>query len=125
MNTGTIMLVEDEPAQRGLIQRILVAAGYEVLEARNGAEALDNYRPDGIDLLITDVRMPCVDGVSLVQRLRAQGEEPRLLVISARPLPGDLPPDGAFLPKPFTREDLLEQVRLLIRRPAPDTPSEG
>lgn len=124
MNAGTVLVVEDEPALRGLIQRMLVGAGYEVLEARNGAEALRGYRPEGVDVVITDVHMPWVDGVSLVHQLWARGNAPRLLVMSARRLESPLPPGAVFLRKPFTREELLDHVRLLTLSASAEVPCE-
>lgn len=117
MNTGTILLAEDEPALRGLIRRVLGAAGYEVIEARNGVEALDALRDrgeKGVDLIIADIHMPGMDGLSLVRRLRLQGCVAPLLVISARHLDTDLPTGSVFLSKPFTREDLVRAVRARI-----------
>lgn len=124
MTAGTVLLVEDEPALRGLIQRVLVGAGYEVLEARNGAEALRHYRPESVDVVITDVHMPSVDGVSLVHQLWAQGNAPQILVMSARRPESTLPPGAVFLRKPFTREELLDQVRLLTLCARADVPCE-
>jgi CheY-like chemotaxis protein len=115
MDAGTVLLVEDEPALRGLIRRMLVSAGYEVVEAKNGAEALGHYRRLSPDLVITDVRMPHVDGLSLLDRLWAQGETPRGVVMSACRLPRALPPGVVFLSKPFTRGELLDYVHLLTR----------
>lgn len=111
MNAGTVLLAEDEPSLRGLIQRMLVGAGYEVLEARNGAEALEHCRSAEVDLVITDVHMPYLDGVSLVQQLAGQATAPLFLVMSARRLEGCLPPGVVFLRKPFTRDELLDHVR--------------
>lgn len=117
MTPQTILLAEDDPSLRGLIGRMLAAAGYVVLEARNGGEALDRCRQQGLDLVITDVSMPHVDGVSVVEHLAAQPSAPPVLVMSARPLDERLPPHTNFLRKPFTRDELLERVRgLTVRR---------
>lgn len=124
MTAGTILLVEDEPALRGLIQRMLVGAGYEVLEARNGAEALQQYQAGGVDVVLTDVHMPHVDGLSLVYQLWNRGNAPQLLVMSARRLESPLPPGAVFLRKPFTREELLDHVRVLTLNIRADIPCE-
>ena len=68
----TILLVEDDPPLRTLIRTILEKDGYYVIEARNGAEAADvaHEHRTPIDLVLTDVVMPHVDGFELVERLR-------------------------------------------------------
>ena len=114
MNRPTVLLVEDEPALRTLIRRMLEAANYGVREARNGAEALGQCRAEGVDLVITDVCMPHFDGVSLVRHLARRPSAPLFLVISAREVPAELPAGAVFLRKPFARDELLAHVRLLL-----------
>jgi two-component system, cell cycle sensor histidine kinase and response regulator CckA len=108
-----ILLVDDEPAVRGLFAQALRQAGYEVLEARNGAEALDVFDgADGkIDLLLTDIRMPFVGGSELAAKLRAKQPELRMLFISGYVSQSDVGPNAALLQKPFVRADLLKAVR--------------
>ena len=113
MSAATVLVAEDEPSLRALIRRLLVAAGYEVLEACNGAEALDICQSQRPDLVITDVCMPHFDGVSLIHHLSRQATAPLFLVMSAQELPALLPPGAVFLPKPFTRDALLEHVRIM------------
>jgi CheY-like chemotaxis protein len=114
MKAPTILLADDEPALRGLIRRMLETAGYAVVEASNGVEALRHCRSQHVDLVITDVCMPYFDGMALVQHLSRLATAPFFLVISARDLPTELPPGAVFLHKPFTRDALLEHVRLLL-----------
>jgi CheY-like chemotaxis protein len=108
----TILLVEDEPAIRRLMSLSLTRAGYRVLEAPNGREAIRIFGAEGatIDVLLTDIRLPYIDGQELIERLRERRRTLKVLAFSASPL--NAPPDGVpFLTKPFSREDLLGAVR--------------
>jgi two-component system, cell cycle sensor histidine kinase and response regulator CckA len=114
----TILLVEDEPAVRQLFAQALVRAGYRVLEARNGQEAMklfDQYG-DSVDLLLTDLRMPYMGGAELVQHLRARRQTLKLICVSGYPAAGDTELTSDFLSKPFSREDLLSKVREVLDR---------
>ncbi|MGE5815602.1 MAG: response regulator [Acidobacteriota bacterium] len=115
----TILLVEDEPAVRGLFAQALRHAGYTIIEARNGAEALEVFdRIDGkIDLLLTDVRMPFLGGSELAGKLLARRPDLRLLYISGYAAKVELGPNAALLQKPFVRADLLRAVRSVLDRP--------
>jgi len=117
----TILLVEDEPAVRDLAQRILRRKGYRVIVASNGREALDLVeRQEGpIDLLVTDLIMPQMDGRELAQRLAAL--RPGLPVLFMSGYTGDtiaqrgvLDPDVAFIEKPFSPEGLARKVREIL-----------
>jgi two-component system, cell cycle sensor histidine kinase and response regulator CckA len=115
----TILLVEDEPAVRQLFAEALARAGYRVLEARNGQEALkifDQYG-DSVDMLLTDMRMPHMGGGELARHLRARRRTLKLLCISGYPgaVEPDLPAD--FLAKPFSRDALLTKVREVLDKP--------
>src|SRR5262249_4583356 len=110
----TILLAEDEEAVRRLTKRILAQAGYSVIDARSGPEALEAAaRHAGpSDLLVTDLVMPGMSGRELTQRLTdARGGLPVVYISGyfGENVPGTLP--MSFLPKPFTREGLLARVR--------------
>ena len=116
--TETILLVEDEPAVRTSVRRILERAGYRVLEARHGLDAklLWETRRDDIALVLTDVVMPEVDGTELASVLRAQSPDVRFVFMSG--YTGDQPvaarrlgPHDVLLEKPFEARTLLERVR--------------
>jgi two-component system cell cycle sensor histidine kinase/response regulator CckA len=115
-----ILLVDDEPAVRGLFAQALRQAGYEVLEARNGAEAIDVFDGAGglIDLLLTDIRMPYLGGSELAAKLRAKQPDLRMLFISGYVSQAEIAPDAALLQKPFVRADLLKAVQEALDRPA-------
>jgi len=117
--TGTILLVEDDPAVRQLTERILTTAGYRVLVGVDGEHALDVARGQpGIDLLVTDVIMPGMNGQQLADRLTEL--RPGLPVIfTSAYTRGVLTHTGddrtvAFLDKPFTAAALTGKVRSVL-----------
>jgi CheY-like chemotaxis protein len=115
----TILLVEDEPAVRQLFSQALVRAGYKVHEARNGQEALKVFdqHGDGVDLLLTDMRMPFMGGAELASQLRMRRNTLKLLCISGYAGGNELEFAGDFLAKPFSRDQLLAKVREILDRP--------
>ena len=120
----TILLVEDNAAVRAFARRALEAQGYTVLEAASGTEALPlaGSQRGSLDLLVTDVVMPGMQGHQLAEQLWADRPDMRVLYISgftensvfSHGIPGR---EGAFLPKPFTAEALGRAVRDAIERP--------
>jgi PAS domain S-box-containing protein len=119
----TILLVEDEASLRRVAQRILSEAGYTVIAAANGPDALVEVgrHPDPIDLLLTDVIMPQMPGPQLAERLLAQRPTVRVLFMSgfAEPLLGSrgfIDGDIELLDKPFAASDLLEKVGQVLQR---------
>ncbi len=115
---GLILLIEDESPLRKLVANVLAAAGYRVLEAANGEEALTLATGQRIDLLLTDVVMPGMSGPELVTRLRATRPELAVLYMSGydRDLIDQktLERTASFLPKPFTPRALLARVVELL-----------
>jgi two-component system cell cycle sensor histidine kinase/response regulator CckA len=115
---GTILLVEDEDAVRDFAVRALTMRGYKVLAASGGEEALEIVEThDGeIDLLISDVVMPSMDGPTLVKAVREKKPNLRIVFISGyaeeafRNSP-DRPEDFHFLPKPFSLKQLTTKVK--------------
>ena len=104
----TILLVEDEPAIRRLMAIELEGAGYRIVEARNGKEALTAFGPD-VDLLLTDMRLPFLEGAQVIERLRARRRTLKVLAFSGYPL--NAPEGVPFLSKPFKRDESLRAVR--------------
>ncbi len=121
----TILLVEDEPALRTLVRRLLASAGYEVLVAEHGQAALELARglSSPVDLLVTDVVMPRLGGGRVARELKSRW--PRLEVLFMSGYTGDeiakhgvLEEGTHFLAKPFTVDSLLRRVRdVLDARP--------
>jgi len=121
---GTVLLVEDDPEVRALFATFLTHAGYHVLEAADGREALEVFerRAAAVDVVVTDVVMPNVSGPALAGALRARRPDVKLLYVSGYNEQGEPGPSGepgaVHLPKPVTRAALLRQVAALIGRPA-------
>jgi CheY-like chemotaxis protein len=125
----TILLVEDEEAVQKIAARSLRRLGYSVLVANHGAAALELvHQQRAIDLLITDLVMPGIDGATLAHQLIQARPGLRVLVVSGysdartRESLATLPPGTGFLQKPFTPEELARQVRLMLQAPTPVGP---
>jgi len=119
--TETILLVEDEETVRGLTRTFLLQAGYNVLEARGGEEAIQLCRahPGLIDLLLTDVVMPEVSGKEVADRLLELRPTTRILFMSgytdeAIVQHGVLDASVEFIQKPFTWVGLTQKIRLVL-----------
>ncbi len=125
---GTVLLVEDEDAVRRFSARALRTKGYKVHEARTGEQALELLADlDGpIDLLITDVVMPQMDGSALIKEVRQARGNLRVICISGyaedalRQRLGEAG-DVHFLAKPFSLAELAGKVKEVLARPAPYT----
>ncbi|MEM7570724.1 MAG: response regulator, partial [Pseudomonadota bacterium] len=125
---GTIMLVEDEDAVRTFASRALGKKGYHVVAASSGQEALDLFEEGlAIDLLITDVVMPQMDGPTLVQHVREAHPELHVIFISGYAQDGIGVAEGLdkidFLPKPFSLTQLAEAVKAAMPLSADDSAS--
>ena len=117
----TILIVEDEPAVREVLRRLLEQQGYNVLTTSNGSEALALHAQHAgtIDLILTDVVMPGMSGFELAQQLTQTGKQPKVLYVSgyseeAILRHGSLERGAAFLAKTFTTETLKRTVRDLL-----------
>jgi two-component system cell cycle sensor histidine kinase/response regulator CckA len=115
---GTILLVEDEEGLRALNARGLASRGYTVLEAGNGVEAIDVLEKSGkpVDLVVSDVVMPEMDGPTLARELRNRNPSLKIIFVSGYAedaFQKHLPEHGqyAFLPKPFTLKQLVAAVK--------------
>jgi len=118
----TLLLVEDEDEVRAVARRVLVEAGYTVLEAANAAEAVQVFdrSPRAIAMLVSDVVMPGLNGHELSQMLRLR--EPRLRTLFVSGYSFDARGDGAessfddesFLPKPYDPAELARRVRSIL-----------
>jgi two-component system response regulator MprA len=120
-----ILVVDDDPALREALSRILSFEGYQVEAVPNGHDALE--RVHAAELMILDLGLPDLDGLEVARRVRGQGHGLPILVLTARGDVGDRVAGldaGAddYLAKPFDLSELLARVRALLRRIAP---SEG
>jgi signal transduction histidine kinase len=118
---ATILLTEDENDVRELLIDMLVGQGFKVVAAANGREALEKARgfTGRIDLLLTDVVMPGGTGRDLAKHLLLERPDLKVLYISGYPEHGARPgtvlePGAPFLPKPFTRDQLLDKIRRIL-----------
>ncbi|WP_030440333.1 hybrid sensor histidine kinase/response regulator [Actinoplanes subtropicus] len=121
---GTILAVEDEPALRDVLRRVLAGAGHEVLIAADGPAALSlaQQHPGPIDVLLTDVVMPHMLGRDLAERFLALSPGTSVLFMSgyARPAldsQGTLDPDVTLVEKPFSKSQLLAAVQRALEHP--------
>lgn len=123
---GRVMLVEDEDAVRMFGARALRNKGYTVVEAASGEEAiamLANGEGDAIDLLITDVVMPGLDGPSMIRQVRETHPDMKVVFISGYTEDSfrkrlDVADDIHFLPKPFTLQQLACKVKKMMEETA-------
>lgn len=118
--SGTILIVEDEKTVRDIACRVLTRAGYEVITAADGIQALEiaGEQLASVDLVLTDVMMPNLNGPELVKRLLEMRSDLRVLFTSGYTDDAVFPPgmvaDMGFLEKPFTPAALLDAVRKAI-----------
>lgn len=106
-STQHILVVDDEEAISYVFERYLSIAGYRVSTANGGADALRVFAAGPADLVITDFRMPGMNGIDLIGRLRALDPDLPALLISANPVDvAAVPDDVRFLPKPVSMPDL-------------------
>jgi two-component system response regulator MprA len=116
-----VLVVEDDGAVRRAVDRALSFEGYDVVTARDGAEALAIVLNDKIEAIVLDVMMPIVDGLEACRRIRARGDTTPILILTARTDISDrvagLDADtDDYLVKPFALEELLARLRALLRR---------
>ncbi|MFE0422223.1 response regulator transcription factor [Streptomyces sp. NPDC058953] len=134
--TDRVLIVDDEPAVREALRRSLAFEGYGTEVAADGLDALaktEAYRPD---LIVLDIQMPRMDGLTAARRIRAGGSTVPILMLTARDTVGDRVTGldaGAddYLVKPFELDELFARIRALLRRsgyaappPAADAPGE-
>ncbi|WP_037608482.1 response regulator transcription factor [Streptacidiphilus rugosus] len=125
-----VLVVDDEPALRDALESSLAFEGYEVITASDGLEALDTVAEQQPDLVLLDIMMPRMDGLTAVRRLRSRGDTVPVLMLTARDAVGDRVTGldvGAddYLAKPFELDELLARVRALLRRSALTTATPG
>jgi two-component system, OmpR family, response regulator MprA len=125
-----VLVVDDDRAVRTALERALVIEGYDVAIAADGVGALE--QAGEADVMVLDLTMPNLGGLDVCRRLREQGSELPILVLTARHSTADRVTGldaGAddYLVKPFALEELLARLRVLVRRfgPSPTTPGPG
>ena len=117
-----ILIVDDDPDIRLFLNFSLKKAGYEVLQAANGAKALDVLREHTPDLIVTDAMMPVLDGYALIQAVKNQSASSGIPVLmltgkdSEQVTEGASRPD-AYMRKPFATPDILALIQKLLTNP--------
>jgi len=119
---GNILVVDDEPQITRVLKTTLSSQGYGVRSAGDGQEALDEMKGWPPDLIITDLRMPTMDGLELCRRVRKDSRIP-IIVLSVKgeePIKVEALDAGAddYITKPFSVNELLARVRAALRRAA-------
>lgn len=116
----TVLLVDDEELLRRLLSRMLLEAGFTVVDAENGRQALDIARDldDKLGLVVTDLHMPVMDGLEFARALRPIRPSVPILFITGRDLPERSASgngwDDDVLRKPFAAEVFLDAVTRLV-----------
>ena len=116
-----ILVVDDEPNMRKLMEAILREEKFKPIAVQNAEEALDILERQHIDLMITDIMMPGMDGYSLTEQLRNAGYDFPILMITARESVKDkrkgfLVGTDDYMIKPFDEEEMILRVKALLRR---------
>jgi two-component system KDP operon response regulator KdpE len=120
MNSGRILVVDDEPQIRRVMRTALTANGYEAFEVRTGEEALETLREDNPDLILLDMNMPGIGGLAVCREIRAVSDV-AIIVISVRDSENDkiaALDAGAddYITKPFSVNELMARIRANLRR---------
>lgn len=116
-----ILVAEDNQHSRNLMGEILTNAGYKVLFAKDGLEALEILDSHHVDLILLDIMMPGMDGYQLTESLRACNYTLPIFMVSAKYLPADkrhgfLAGTDDYMTKPIDEEEMLLRIRALLRR---------
>ncbi|MFD7444556.1 response regulator transcription factor [Streptomyces sp. NPDC059909] len=116
-----ILIVDDEPAVREALRRSLAFEGYGTEVAVDGVDALARLESYAPDLVVLDIQMPRMDGLTAARRIRSSGSTLPILMLTARDTVGDRVTGldaGAddYLVKPFELDELLARIRALLRR---------
>jgi DNA-binding response OmpR family regulator len=116
-----IMVVEDDPNTRKLMNAILSQNGYEVILAENGEHALDLLDKKHVDLIVLDIMMPRMDGYEFTETLRETSCTTPILMVSAKETPQDkkkgfLIGTDDYMVKPFDEEEFILRIAALLRR---------
>jgi DNA-binding response OmpR family regulator len=128
MKKPRVLIVDDDPLIRKFVGANLKARNHEVLEAENGAQAMDVLHGNKIDLVILDIMMPKLDGYEVCRRMRRQSAVP-IMMLSAKDDQSDklrcleLGADD-YMTKPFSLSELLGRVDAIFRRTR-DVPQEA
>ena len=116
--SNAVLVVEDEPNVRALVQDVLSGEGYTVLHASDPWEALGIAESYPIQLLVTDVVMPAMNGCELARRIEAFRPATKVLFMSASAIDDVLDPDAHFIAKPFPLHRIVDTVNQVLSEDA-------
>jgi two-component system, OmpR family, response regulator MprA len=127
---ATVLIVDDDPKLLKMLQRTLLYEGFHVLSAANGHDALAQVQAHRPDVVVLDWLMPGLDGLGVVDRLRAAGDQTLVLMLTARDavenrVEGLETGADDYLVKPFAPAELLARIHALLRRPAVNIKDEA
>ena len=126
MNHTSILVVDDEPQIRRVLRATLSSNGYDVVEAKNGDEAIATVLKEHPDLVLLDVNMPGLNGFEACSRIRLSFNGPIIMVTVRNALQDKILAldSGAddYVVKPFAMAELLARIRAALRRISPDEP---
>lgn len=120
-----ILVVDDDPELRGLLQRFLTEHGFQVRVAEGGKAMDSAFQRDPVDVIVLDLMMPGEDGLAVLRRLRSGGDQTPIIMLTARGDPIDrvlgleMGADD-YLAKPFLPRELVARIAALLRRLGPD-----
>ena len=114
-----VLLAEDDSSMRNFLKNALERAGYDVVDVEDGDMALPLVEAESFDLLLTDIVMPGMDGITLAQKAQDLKPDMRVMFITgfaavAMKRQGETPPDAKILSKPFHLKDLVDEVDRLF-----------
>ncbi len=122
--TARILVVDDDPAIRSMLEAVFTDEGYDVGTAGDGSQALDSVQAERPDVIVLDLMMPVMDGVTFYRELRSRigdAAAPAVIVVTARRITDEtrrsLPGAASIIAKPFDLDELLERVEEQLRRP--------
>src|SRR6202167_5796450 len=129
MENGTILVVDDEPQIRRVLRTTLCNAGYTLIEANNGHDALELFCREHPDLILLDVNIPGLSGLEVCRKVRVSFEGP-IIMLSVRDAVRDRIEgldSGAndYLIKPFAMEELQARIRAALRDSRLEKPAPG
>lgn len=111
----SVLVVDDEPAIRQILCRSISAAGYAVTEAVDGADALQKLELHPVDIVVTDIKMPNIDGLQLLKEVRSRWAATAVILITgnrAEVSAGEISQAGAddLIKKPFHNHEIIRQL---------------
>lgn len=117
LSSGTVLFVDDDPMVRECASALLAALGFEVIEAKDGLDALEKFQanPRAFAVVIMDITMPRLDGIEATKKIKAVDSAAKVILSSggSHQAPCEVAHEG-FLPKPYRGRELLETIMKVL-----------